>query len=122
MFCICKKNTKFVLNNNKINGMNQLLTAKLQEIEKLCKQYKVHSLYVFGSVNTNSFNAESDIDFLIAFEKDLSIEEYTDNYFEMRYSLRDLFNRDIDLVTENSLSNPYFIQSIEQTKQLLYAA
>ena len=30
--------------------------------------------------------------------------------------------RKVDLLTENSLSNPYFIESIEETKQLLYAA
>lgn len=79
-------------------------------------------MYVFGSVNTDLFTANSDIDFLITFQKDISIEEYTNNYFELQYRLRALFNRNIDLVTENSLSNPYFIQSIEQSKQLLYAA
>lgn len=102
--------------------MNPILINKLTEIQELCRQYKVSSMYAFGSVNTDSFTPTSDIDFLIAFEKDISIEEYTDNYFELQYRLRALFNRNIDLVTENSLSNPYFIQSIEQTKQLLYAA
>ncbi|RZL31341.1 MAG: nucleotidyltransferase domain-containing protein, partial [Pedobacter sp.] len=33
-----------------------------------------------------------------------------------------LFDREIDLVTENSLSNPYFINEIEQSKQLIYGA
>jgi hypothetical protein len=68
-----------------------------------------------------SFNDKSDIDILILF-KDLSIEKYTNNYFELHYKLEELFNRKIDLLTENSLSNPYFIESIEETKQLLYAA
>jgi hypothetical protein len=68
-----------------------------------------------------SFNDKSDIDILISF-KDISIEKYTDNYFELHYKLEELFNRKIDLLTENSLSNPYFIESIEETKQLLYAA
>jgi predicted nucleotidyltransferase len=102
--------------------MNPILLNKIKEIHALCKQYKVSSMYVFGSVNTDLFTANSDIDFLITFQKDISIEEYTNNYFELQYRLRALFNRNIDLVTENSLSNPYFIQSIEQSKQLLYAA
>ncbi len=36
----------------------------------------------------------------------------------------DRFNdeSDIDLLTENSLSNPYFIESVEKSKQLLYAS
>ncbi len=102
--------------------MNQILNDKLKEIQSLCKEYKVSTMYAFGSINTDSFTPNSDIDFLIAFQQDISIEEYTNNYFELQYRLRDLFNRAVDLVTENSLSNPYFIQSVEQTKQLLYAA
>lgn len=78
-------------------------------------------MYVFGSVCTDKFNDTSDIDILISF-KDISIEKYTDNYFDLHYRLEKLFNRKIDLLTENSLSNPYFIASVEETKQLLYAA
>jgi predicted nucleotidyltransferase len=102
--------------------MNKLITNKLKEIKALCKLHKVKSLYLFGSANTKKFNLDSDLDFLISFESTVSITEYTDSYFELHYKLRSLFNREIDLVTENSLSNPYFIQEIEQNKQLIYAA
>ena len=78
-------------------------------------------MYVFGSVCTDKFNENSDIDILISFDT-LSIEQYTDNYFELHYKLQDLFGRDIDLLTERSLSNPYFIQGVEKTKQLIYTA
>ena len=70
---------------------------------------------------TNNFTDQSDIDILIGF-KDITIEKYTDNYFDLHRELEKLFQRKIDLVTLNSLSNPYFIASIEETKQLLYAA
>ena len=46
--------------------------------------------------------------------------DYTDNYFELHYKLSDLFGRKIDLITERSLSNPYFIESINETKELIY--
>lgn len=36
---------------------------------------------LLGSVNTPRFTEKSDIDLLIEFEPDISIEEYTDNYF-----------------------------------------
>ncbi len=78
-------------------------------------------MYVFGSVCTDKFNDESDIDFLISFDN-VSIEDYADFYLDLHYKLQALLGRDIDLVTENSLSNPYFIKSLEQTKELLYAA
>ena len=101
--------------------MNRIVTDKIDELRKLCLVFNVKSMYVFGSVCTDKFNENSDIDILISFD-DLTIEQYTDNYFELHYKLQDLFGRDIDLLTERSLSNPYFIQGLEKTKQLIYAA
>ena len=101
--------------------MNKILTDRVSELMGLCEFYKVKSMYVFGSVCTDKFNENSDIDFLISFEN-LSIDQYTDNYFDLHYRLQDLFKRRIDLLTESSLSNPYFIKGIERTKQLIYAA
>ena len=100
--------------------MNKILTDNLDKLRELCKRCKVCSLYVFGSINSASFNDESDIDFLIDFLPGISIEEYTDSYFMLRKELELLFNRRIDLVTKRSLSNPYFIESVDNTKRLLY--
>ena len=75
---------------------------------------------MFGSINSNSFNDESDIDFLVDFIPGISIEEYTDFYFMLRKELELLFDQRIDLVTKRSLSNPYFIESFERTKRLIY--
>jgi len=101
--------------------MQGLIKDKLNELKQLCQDYDVKTMHVFGSVCTDKFDDKSDIDILISF-KDISIDKYTDNYFELHYKLEELFNRKIDLLTKNSLSNPYFIESIEETKQLLYAA
>lgn len=101
--------------------MQQIIKDNLESLKGLCKTYDVKTMYVFGSVCTDNFNNISDIDILITF-KDISIENYTDNYFELHYRLEKLLNRKISLMTENSLSNPYFIESVEETKQLLYAA
>ncbi len=101
--------------------MNKIVTDKLNELKQLCKYYDVRSMYAFGSVCTDKFTEHSDIDFLISFNN-LSIDQYADNYFDLHYKLQDLFARQIDLVTESSLSNPYLIKGIEQTKQLIYAA
>jgi len=101
--------------------MNRILSDKIEELKQLCITYGVKSMYVFGSVCTEDFNDASDIDFLISFEN-LSVEEYTNNYFDLHYKLEALFEREIDLLTERSITNPYFIKSIEQTKSLIYAA
>jgi predicted nucleotidyltransferase len=73
-------------------------------------------------VVTHQFNADSDIDFLIAFKDNLSVDEYTDNYFLLHEGLRKLFRKKIDLVTERTLTNPYLIQSINESKRLMYEA
>ena len=101
--------------------MNHIIDDKKEQLIVLCKAYDIEKMYLFGSICTDEFSASSDIDILISF-KDISFEKYTDNYFELHYKLEELFGRKIDLLTENSLSNPYFIESIEATKQLLYAA
>lgn len=102
--------------------MNRIITDKIQQIEMLCKKYRVATMYVFGSASTDTFGENSDIDFLISFQNDVSLEEYADNYFDLMFELDKLFDRNVDLVSEKTLSNPYFIRSIEQTKQLIYAA
>jgi predicted nucleotidyltransferase len=101
--------------------MDKIVTDRIDELKRLCDIYNVKSMYVFGSVCTDKFNDKSDIDILITFDN-LSIDQYTDNYFDLHYKLQDLFGRNIDLLTDKSLSNPYFIKGIEQTKQLIYAA
>lgn len=101
--------------------MQKLIKNKLPELTALWKKYDVKTMYVFGSACTDNFTNRSDIDILVSF-KEISIERYTDSYFELHYKLEELFNRKIDLLTENSLSNPYLIASVEETKELLYAA
>ncbi|MCF8373619.1 MAG: nucleotidyltransferase domain-containing protein [Bacteroidales bacterium] len=101
--------------------MNRILIDKINDLEQLCKIHKVKTMYGFGSVCTANFKESSDIDFLISFDN-VPIDDYADNYFDLHYQLQDLFNRRIDLITEKTLSNPYFIKGIEQTKTLIYAA
>jgi len=101
--------------------MASVVFDKISLLKVLCIAYDVKTMYVFGSACTDRFKADSDIDMLLSF-KELSIEKYTDNYFALHEELEKLFGRKVDLVTENSLSNPYFIQRVEETKQLLYAA
>ncbi len=101
--------------------MERIIEDRIRAIKELCLTYEVKTMHLFGSASTGNFTDTSDIDILISFH-DISIQKYTDNYFELHYKLEKLFNRKIDLLTENALSNPYLIESIDETKQLLYAA
>ena len=101
--------------------MLRLIEKNKNLLHRLCEKYDIKTMYVFGSAVSGNFTESSDIDMLISF-KEISFDQYTDNYFDLHRELEDLFNRKVDLLTERSLSNPIFIQSIEKTKQLLYAA
>lgn len=102
--------------------MQKILETNIHQLKALCSRLGVKRLYAFGSVMSNKFNLNSDIDFLISFLDKLNTEEYTNNYFQLHSELEELFNRKIDLVTERTLSNPYFIESIDESKQLIYEA
>lgn len=43
-------------------------------------------------------------------------------YFGFNEALAKLFGRQVDLVMVGAMSNPYFIESVNQTRQLVYAA
>ena len=98
--------------------MNRLDFHRL-DIIKLCETHKVKSLYAFGSVLTDSFNKESDIDLIVDFFN-IEVEDYADNYFDFKFSLQDVFNRPVDLLEEKAIKNPYFRQSVNQKRQLVY--
>lgn len=100
--------------------MHPIISNQMSMIKALCKQHNVKTLYSFGSVNTSAFTDNSDIDLLIDFESGISIEDYTENFFSIREKLAKLLKRKIDLVTRRSLSNPFFIKDIEQSKMLIY--
>lgn len=104
--------------------MNRLLKMKaldnyMADIKKLCQNHKVKRLYVFGSVLTDQFNKESDVDLIVEFAN-IALEDYADNYFAFKFSLQNILKRPIDLLEEIALKNPYFKQSVIQQRQLIY--
>jgi predicted nucleotidyltransferase len=98
--------------------MVQFIGQHTKEIEILCRQHKVKRLYAFGSVLTDRFTNESDIDLIVDF-KPLDTAQCADNYFNLKFSLEAGLHRTIDLLEENAIKNPYFKQAIE-TRRLVY--
>jgi predicted nucleotidyltransferase len=102
--------------------MNLPIDKYRAQLDILCKKYRVTELYLFGSAVEGDFTEESDIDFLVSFAVHLPLLDYADNYFDLIDELKELFGREIDLLTVPSLKNPYLSSSINENKQLLYAA
>lgn len=96
-----------------------LVNQNKETIKKLCETHNVEKLYLFGSATTTKFNEESDIDFLVKF-KSFDLKLYFLNYIDLKTKLENLLQREIDLVEEQTLENPYLISSIEENKELIY--
>lgn len=101
--------------------MNLPIESHRVELERLCRQYRVRRLELFGSAATGRDTAESDLDFLVEFEALLS-GEYADTYFGLLESLERLFDRPVDLLVASAIRNPYLRRSIDENKALIYAA
>jgi len=102
--------------------MNHLIEEKRSELELIFRRRHVRRIELFGSATGADFDpASSDLDFLVTFEE-LPTASYADAYFGLMEDLQQLFHRPIDLVVESSIRNPYFRQSIELTRTLVYAA
>lgn len=112
---IYAKNRKLAQNID----IQALISKNIDKIRTLCLAHNVKTLFAFGSVCTDKFNEDSDIDLLISFNP-MDYSDYADTYFELADKFENLFDRAVDLVTDKSLSNPYFIDSVNQTKTLLY--
>lgn len=96
-----------------------LINQNKEMIKRLCETHNVEKLYLFGSATTTKFNEESDIDFLVKF-KSFDLKLYFINYTNFKNKLKNLLKREIDLVEEQTLKNPYLISSIEKNKELVY--
>ena len=96
-----------------------LIDSNIDNVRTLCKLHKVHRLFVFGSVLTGRFQKDSDIDLVVDFQG-VDLYDYADNYFDFKFSLEDLFRRDVDLLEDKAKRNPYLRKSIDSSKVLVY--
>ncbi len=102
--------------------MNIAVAERAVEVEQLCRRYGVLRLDLFGSAATDQHRPEeSDLDFVVEFGA-LPAAAYADAYFGLLEALERLFGRPVDLVSGGAIKNPYFRQSLERTRTLVYEA
>lgn len=104
--------------------MNMNLLTLLKEnhadFVELCRAHKVDKMYAFGSSISDYFNPQtSDIDIVVKVDIDDPVDR-GEALLALWDSLELLFKRKIDLLTDDSIRNPYLKKSIEQTKKLIY--
>ncbi len=102
--------------------MPTLVDQQLGEVSALCHRYGVRKLELFGSATTGAFDPQrSDLDFLIEFDPE-GDDSLFHRYFGLNEDLETLLGRKVDLVMVGTLKNPYFIDSVNKTRQTVYAA
>ncbi|MBM4272047.1 MAG: hypothetical protein FJ139_07830 [Deltaproteobacteria bacterium] len=94
--------------------------AKLKpDIERVCRLLPIKRLGLFGSASTKSLSAHSDVDVLVVFDSDESIDLF-DKYFELKEQLEKIFERNVDLIVDKPFKNPIFRESVEKSRIVIY--
>jgi len=91
----------------------------IEQIKQLCNAHNVKSLFAFGSVVSDKLKAESDIDLIVDIDSKDPID-YSDNYFDLKFQLENILNRQVDLLEAKALKNPFLKKQIDNTKVLIY--
>ena len=100
--------------------MHKIIDSRREALAALCRRYDVRRLEVFGSVTSVQFDpGGSDIDFLVDFEPNAAGSLFH-RYFGLHEALASLFGRKVDLVMVGALRNPYFIESVNRSRELVY--
>ena len=98
------------------------ITEHAEDLKRLCLRYHVKRLDLFGSAATGGYRPEdSDLDFVVEFQP-VPFGAYADTYFGLLESLEELFGGPVDLLAESAIKNPYFLQSVEQSRAPVFEA
>lgn len=91
----------------------------MDRIEGFCRKWKIRRFSLFGSVLREDFGPASDVDVLVSFRPDSTWDLL--DLVDMRDELAALFGREVDLVEEEGLRNPFRRSNILATRQVIYA-
>lgn len=97
----------------------KIIDKNRDKILALCYKHKVARLFVFGSILNDRFTKSSDIDFVVDFDG-VELYDYADNYFDLKISLEKLLKRQVDLLEDKAINNPYLRKNIDSSKQMIY--
>jgi predicted nucleotidyltransferase len=97
------------------------INSYLPLIISLFEKHKIKDAYLFGSAITDKYDEKkSDVDFLVNFIDGIDPLEKGELLWNLRFALEDNLKRPIDLITETSLKNPYFIEEVNEKKMKIY--
>ena len=103
--------------------MHANIAEKQQDLIALCRRFGVRRLEIFGSaVRAAEFDPKtSDADFLVEFDRE-SGHSPLQQFFGFAEALEKALGRPVDLVERGAVVNPFILASIDQARELVYAA
>jgi predicted nucleotidyltransferase len=131
VFIYCFNVIELKMKFNRYLAPPHLCAAMVEDIElnraaldALCRRFCVRRLELFGSAAaTGRFDpASSDFDFLVEFDPHCPMGLFH-QFIDFQLALQDLFGRNVDLVEQSAIRNPYFRQAVDRApRAVLYAA
>lgn len=98
------------------------VTARAADLERLCTRLGVRRLALFESAAAAIDDAVcGDLDFVVEFQP-AALDNYANAYFGLLEALEKTFEMPVDLVVRSAIQNPYFLESVGQTRAVLYEA
>ncbi len=89
-------------------------------IMEFCRSKRITEFALFGSILTDTFSPNSDIDILVSFDAECRYSLL--DLAKMKQELETLFGREVDLVEKASLRNPFRKQAILNAMEIVYTA
>lgn len=100
--------------------MHISLASQLPGISALCERHGVAHLELFGSATGAEFNPESsDFDFLVELDAQIPGSR-AKRWTALADDLEQLLGRPVDLVNPRYIRNPYFLQSVNKSRTVIY--
>ena len=96
------------------------LHIPIEAIEAFCRRWGVREFSLFGSAVRDDFRPDSDVDVMLEFQPG---QGFTfENTPTIIGELREIFDRDVDVVEKRRIRNPFRRRTIMAEHKVLYAA
>jgi predicted nucleotidyltransferase len=99
---------------------NNFLSEHLNLVQNLMRKHRIKKGYLFGSFAKGNLKIHSDLDVLVEVDETIDPVELGEHLWNLQIEMEALVGRKVDLLTTRSLRNPFFIQEINETRQLIY--
>jgi predicted nucleotidyltransferase len=100
--------------------MVEAINIPADTLAEFCRRWRVRELSLFGSAIREDFQPDSDVDVLVRFDPEAPWSLW--DLVTMRDELAAIFGRDVDLLEEDALRNPFMRSSVLRDKRVIYAA